>query len=104
MEICTDCGKEFENEGCRRKPYCIDCGFARMRDAAEQMSKKEGPYYEKWLLAKDKAVKNYRARMERTIKRYEESLTWAAHLATPEGQAEMIVRVANLVDKLEDAE
>jgi len=97
---CIDCGQEFENEGRRKKPYCLDCAFKRMREAAEQMQAREGPYYEKWLLSKDKAVKNYRARMERTIKRYEDSLGIMEHLATPEGQAEMIVRIASLNSEL----
>jgi len=66
------------------------------------MAAHDGPYYERWLAAKDKAVKNYRARMERTIKRYEEALAYEEHLATPVGQAEMLIRFGNLQNALED--
>lgn len=99
---CIDCGQEFENKGSRRKLYCYECAGKRMIEAIEQMSKREGPYYEKWLLSKDKAVKNYRANMEKAIKHYEESLNILEHLATPEGQAEFIVRYGNLDSALQD--
>jgi len=99
---CIDCGQEFQNEGKRKKPYCIECAFKRMRESAEQMAARDGPYYEKWLLSREKAVKNYRAKMEKASRRYEESLSILEHLATPVGQAEMILRIGNLTQKLYD--
>ena len=97
---CTDCGQEFENKGSRRKPYCIECAFKRAREAAEQMAARDGPYYEKWLLARAKAVKNYRAKMEKAIARYDESLGMLEHLATPVGQAEKIINYGNIARDL----
>lgn len=48
--ICEDCGKEFIFE--RYKPEgrrtCIDCSYKRIEEAALQLHKREGPYYEKW--------------------------------------------------------
>jgi len=102
MDQCIDCGQEFENKGSRRKPYCLDCAFKRMREAAKQMAAREGPYYEKWLLAKDKAVKNYRVGVEKAVKHYEQSLDQLCDMATPEGQAELIIRMGNLYNALEE--
>lgn len=102
MKRCVDCGNEFPKEELNRKGCCQECAMKRLREAAEQMEKREGPYYEKWLASKEKAIENYRKSQEKALARYKQSLESLEYLASPVGQAEMIIRCGKLLDELED--
>jgi len=67
-----------------------------MHEAAEQMANRDGPYYKRWLLSKQKATDNYKASQEKAAKKYQEALEQEYHLATPVGQAETLMRIGNI--------
>lgn len=93
---CVDCGKEYPRKELNRHFRCSDCALTVMREVFEQMVKREGPYWEKWLDAKAKAVDHYRASMEKAVAHYAESLDQLEHWSTPEGQLEEIERLVKL--------
>jgi len=101
VERCIDCSREFPKEELNRKGCCLDCAIKRMREAAEQMAAHDGPYYEKWLLSRGKAVQNYRRGIKKAVKQYDRAFQELGDLATPLGQAEMIIRLGNLRNELE---
>lgn len=72
-----------------------------MHDAAKQMAARQGPYYEKWLSSRQKAVVAYKAKMEKAVKKYDEALGALEHLATPVGQVEALIRIGQLTDALD---
>lgn len=42
----------------RRSPHHPECGMKALRENMEQISRKEGPAYERWLNAMRKSVEN----------------------------------------------
>lgn len=63
---CFVCGKPIP-EG-RQKPTCsLDCALTRIRESAEQLRNKSGPYYDKWLRNVRKAAKRAAARYRSAV-------------------------------------
>jgi len=102
VKICIDCKREFSRKALNRRGRCQECAMKAWRDAAEQMHQRDGPYYERWLEGKHKAVENYKKSMEKAVSKYAAALDYLEYDATPEGQAEMLLRIGVLKRALGD--